>query len=146
MGNTGQFYLTHPSCVWKHLIQTVFLPPVCKNRQGSPPLNGDGRLPALNVGPPGDQGLRALDHHMAILRVRTLATCCTSSESSGPCEAGAPRITHVGKQSLRLGEPGSWGSAGLWCLMGISSPVPSLTHWAECLGPRWLMPQGQRHF
>ena len=54
-------------------------------------------------------------NYMADLRVRNLATSCTSPESSGPREAGAPRITRVGKQRLRVGEPGSWGSARLRC-------------------------------
>ena len=54
-------------------------------------------------------------NHVAVLSVSTLATSHTSTKSSAPREAGAPRITHVEKQSLRLGEPGSWGSAVLWC-------------------------------
>ena len=86
-------------------------------------------------------------NHVAVLSVSTLATSCTSSKSSAPCEAGAPRITHVGKQSLRLGEPGSWGSEVLWCPpWHLLTWALSLTHWAECPGPRWLTPQGQRHF
>ena len=84
-------------------------------------------------------------NHMADLRVRNLATSCTSPESSH--EAGAPRITCVGKQRLRGGEPGNWGSAVLWCPpWHLLTRALSFTHWAECLGPRWLTPQGQRHF
>ena len=86
-------------------------------------------------------------NHVTVLSVSTLATSCTSPKSSASCEAGAPRITHVGKQSLRLGEPGNWGSAVLWCPPWLLlTRALSFTHWAECLGPRWLTPQGQRHF
>ena len=54
-------------------------------------------------------------NHVADLSVRTLATSCTSPESSLLRDAGTPRITRVGKQRLRVGEPGSWGSAKLRC-------------------------------
>ena len=70
-------------------------------------------------------------NHVADLRVRNLATSCTSPESSGPREAGAPRITHVGKQRLRVSEPGSWVAAGdqqgSSAHLGISSHKPSLS-------------------
>lgn len=56
--------------------------------------------------------------YVANIHIRNLATSCTSPESSGPREAGAPRITCVGKQRLRVGEARQ---------LGISrSAVPTL--------------------
>ena len=89
-------------------------------------------------------------NHVADLRVRNLATSCTSPKSSGPREAGAPRITCVGKQRLRVGEAGSWASAGdqqgSSAHLGISSHKPSLSPTGPGSWAGWLTPQGQRHF
>ena len=81
-------------------------------------------------------------NHVADLRVRNLATSCTSPESLGPHEAGAPRITCVGKQRLRVSEPGSWVAAGdqqgSSAHLGISSHKPSLSP----TGPSAWTPDG----
>ena len=76
-------------------------------------------------------------NHVADLRVRNLATSCTSPKSSGPREAGAPRGTCLGKQRLRVGKPGMWGSAGQPCPpWHLLTQALSLTHWAGLLG--WM--------
>ena len=76
-------------------------------------------------------------NHVADLSVRILATSCTSPESSLPRDAGTPMITRVGKQRLRVGEPGSWGISKAEVPALASSHLSPLSHslgWAP--GPR----------
>ena len=66
-------------------------------------------------------------NYMADIHVRKLATSCTAPESSGPCEAGSPRITCVGKQRLKWVSQATRGQQGSSAQLGISSPEPSLS-------------------
>lgn len=67
---------------------------------------------------------QASHNHMADLRVRNLATSCTSLSPEDP-EAGAPRITHVGKQGSEWASQAAGDQQGMPTLASLTRK-PSL--------------------
>ena len=77
-------------------------------------------------------------NHVAVLSVSTLATSCTSSKSSAPCEAGALGLPMWGSRVLDWVSQAAGGQKCCGARRGISSPEPSLSP----TGPSARVPDG----